>query len=97
MSVKLEPIIIEQIKSIIQKEPKIKSIILFGSRAKGTSQNGSDIDLAVRGDDVGFRDICRLGVQIDELNLPYKVDVVSYNGLKNQDLKEHIDRVGIVL
>ena len=34
---------------------------------------------------------------IDELMLPYKVDLVIYETIQNKDLKEHIDRVGIVL
>ena len=32
---------------------------------------------------------------MDELPLPYKFDIALYSQLTNQELKEHIDRVGI--
>ncbi|MDQ1339818.1 MAG: uncharacterized protein QG567_973 [Campylobacterota bacterium] len=93
----LEPQIIEKIKSLACAYPKIKSLILFGSRAKGTAKNGSDIDLATVGDEIGFRDLCAFGAKLDELELPYKIDIVNYSSIANQALKEHIDRVGVVL
>jgi len=34
-------------------------------------------------------------MKLDELDLPYKIDIVHYNTITNEELKEHIDRVGI--
>lgn len=86
---------IAKIKEALQASPKVQSLILFGSRAKGVAQNGSDIDLAIVGDDIDFRDLCSIGAKLDELELPYKIDIVSYNLITNEKLKEHIDRVGV--
>lgn len=97
MNTGLEAKVVEKIKSIIKHNPKIRDIVLFGSRAKGVARNGSDIDLAVVGNNISFRDICSLGAKLDELDLPYKIDLVDYNNIVNKDLKEHIDRVGVVL
>jgi predicted nucleotidyltransferase len=97
MSVDLEMKTIEKIKSLIEASSNIKSIILFGSRAKGAAKDGSDIDLAIVGDNIGFRDVCGLGSKLDELGLPYKIDIINYNSITNQELKEHISRVGVVL
>lgn len=97
MSINLEPQILEQIKNAVTNNPKVQKIILFGSRAKGMATNGSDIDVALVANNINFKDMCAIGVWIDELNLPYQVDVIDYNTLGNKELKDHIDRVGIVL
>ena len=60
-------------------------------------QSSSDIDLALKGAQLNFSNILQLKSAIDELMLPYKVDLVIYETIQNKDLKEHIDRVGIVL
>lgn len=91
----LNQAIIDKIKISLKNEENIKQIILFGSRAKNTSKHGSDIDLAIVGEDIGFRQLCQIDAKIDELDLPYKVDVINYSSITNQELKNHIDRVGI--
>jgi len=97
MNINLESQILEQIKTAIKTNPKVQEIILFGSRAKGTEHNGSDIDLAIKGADISFKELCGIKVKIDELNLPYSVDIIDYNSISNTELKSHIDRVGVVL
>ncbi|MCK0202958.1 nucleotidyltransferase domain-containing protein, partial [Ornithobacterium rhinotracheale] len=39
---------IDTIQSIFGKYPEIDEAILYGSRAKGNYQNGSDIDLTLK-------------------------------------------------
>ena len=75
----------------------MEQIILFGSRAMNRHQSASDIDLALKGSQLNFSNILQLKSAIDELMLPYKVDLVIYETIQNKDLKGHIDRVGIVL
>lgn len=67
--------------------------LLFGSRAKGNWRNNSDIDIAVFGD----VNIGSLLTHLDELPLPYKFDMLSYESISSKALREHIDRVGIEL
>lgn len=97
MSLELDTHIIEKIRSVMQGYTDIKHLVLFGSRAKGLAKNGSDIDLAIMGSEIGFRELCKLGAKLDELDLPYKIDIINYDSITNQALKEHIDRVGIEL
>jgi len=97
MNTGLESKIVEKIKTVLKSDSKIKDVILFGSRAKGVARNGSDIDLAIVGNDINFRDLCSLGLKLDELDLPYKIDLVNYDKIANKDLKNHIERVGLVL
>lgn len=84
--------------SYLKKQPQVEEVILFGSRAKGNYKKGSDIDLAIKGK------ACtpELAVDIESfinevMTIPYNVDVVDYNSLKKKELKEHIDRFGILL
>ena len=93
---KLDKQTIQKIKDTILQNKKVGSIILFGSRAKGIATNGSDIDLALVGD-LSFKDLCEIDSKLDELNLPYEIDLVIYNKISNNNLKKHIDRVGINL
>lgn len=88
---------ITNIISVLQQNEKITKIILFGSRAKGNFRAGSDIDLALIGVDLKLNDIIDATIEIEKLNLPYKFDLIIYNRIQENDLIEHIDRVGIVL
>ena len=73
--------------------PEIREVKIYGSRAKGNYRKGSDIDFALFGD-IDFRLLSKIASEIDELPTPYKYDVTDYKTTKNQDLKEHIERVG---
>ena len=76
---------------------KVETAILFGSRSKGNHRESSDWDIALKGSQLGLGDVLSLQVQIEELWLPCAVDIVVYDGIQNAALKEHIDRVGIVV
>lgn len=84
----------KMIISILKKNNKIKEIYLFGSRAKGNYKKGSDIDIAIVADSFSFEELNQIRVEINDLILPYKVDVIDFNKISNSDLKEHILRVG---
>jgi predicted nucleotidyltransferase len=67
--------------------------VIFGSRANGSWRDSSDIDIAVfDGENIG-----RIISQLDELPMPYKFDVVDYETVKHQPLREQIDRDGVEL
>ncbi len=93
----LEESDIRDIVSVLKENSKVQQIILFGSRAKNTHENGSDIDIALKGDDLNTNDIIRFSVELDELDLPYKFDLVIYERIEEKALKEDINRVGVVL
>ncbi len=77
---------------------KIYRVRIFGSRALGRYRPGSDIDLAVEGQDIDLNYILEIHLKLEALMLPYRFDIVDFNNLNQDDkLKEHIDRVGLVL
>lgn len=76
--------------------PEIEKVIIFGSRAKGNYKNGSDIDLAILGTNCTPEVAINVSGKLnEELPIPYFIDVIDYTSLKQPQLKEHIDRVGV--
>lgn len=86
--------ILKRIIETIKLEKRVKEIILFGSRAKGEFKNGSDIDIAVIADTLKFDELNQIRVNLSELLTPYRVDIIDFNKITNNELKEHILRVG---
>lgn len=82
------------IESILAKYEVVKKVYLFGSRAKGSFNSGSDVDLAIMNNGVSHSDLVRIKSDLDESDLPYFVDVILYPLLNHLPLKNHIDRVG---
>lgn len=75
------------------KKFRVKKLILFGSRARGTNRERSDIDLAVSGGDISnFADT--LDNELDTL-LPF--DVINLDEKLSEDFQAEINRDGIVL
>ena len=86
-----------KLDSIFLSEKRVSSLILYGSRATGTFRAGSDIDLALKSDELSVRQLARMEMEIDDLLLPYNLDISIYGQIENLDLLEHIRRVGIVI
>lgn len=81
----------------LKKNQHIEKAILFGSRAKGTFHKGSDVDIALIGYGISLDDILNITSEIENLDLPYKFDLIIYDRIKEQGLIDHINRVGKVL
>ena len=58
---------------------------------------GSDIDLTLFGDGLTDAVMSRIYWALDDLLLPYKIDLSVFSGLKHPALIDHIRRAGIVL
>ncbi len=85
------------ILSILKSNPRVSEVILYGSRAKGNYKLGSDIDICLKGNDLSLSDLTALMVKLDELDLPWIIDLANFNQITNSDLIDHIDRIGIEL
>jgi len=68
-------------------------LLIFGSRAKGTFRYNSDIDLVYMGKITTKQRMLVIDYLEEETLLPYKFDLLAYDEIKNERLKEHIDRV----
>jgi predicted nucleotidyltransferase len=85
---------INKIIKVFQSFPEIEQVILYGSRAKGTNKPGSDIDLTIKGKNLNLQLINKIDLELDDLLLPYTFDLSIYNQIDNNELLEHIKRVG---
>ena len=88
--------VIDEINGVFRKHSEVEKVLIFGSRAKGNYRPGSDIDLAVIGSGLDFRQLFKISCEIDDLELLYGVDLIDYQAKKNTPIGEHIDRVGQV-
>ena len=67
-----------------------QKVILYGSRAKGTALERSDIDIAVS----GVNDFDLLVEKIEELPTLYSVDVLNMDTCRNESLMEDVRKYG---
>jgi len=86
--------IVEKIIKVFAGFPEIEQAIIYGSRAKGNYRRGSDIDLTLKGKKLNASILNRISMKLDDLLLPYTIDLSIYHHIKQQDLLDHIDRVG---
>jgi len=86
---------IKTLQDIFKKYPDVKNVFIFGSRAKGTYKQGSDIDLTIMNEGVKDTVISKIKSDFEDSSLPYTVDLVGYHTIKHPELKNHIDRVGV--
>jgi predicted nucleotidyltransferase len=91
----LTPQTLDTITHVLQRFPGVEEAYLFGSRAKGAHHNGSDIDIALKGN-IDLRTLAKIRYILEEeTTLPYHFDIVDYHTITHPDLKAHIDRVGV--
>lgn len=91
----LPPETIKKIQQVFTRYSEISRVCLYGSRAKGNYRHGSDIDLTIMGDDLSSSQLLRIENELDDLLLPYKIDLSLFRQIENTDLVEHVHRVGI--
>lgn len=90
----LDDATIRKIQGVLSQFPEIEAAILYGSRAKGSYQPGSDIDLSLIGNTLTEERLLQIANRLDDLLLPYQFDLNLFHALQNQALIEHIARVG---
>lgn len=85
------------IKSI-KRFSEIEKAVIFGSRAKGNYKPGSDIDIAIFGENISFDTVSKLHAVLEDSGpMPYLIDVVDYTHLEHKELREHIEQIGKVI
>lgn len=75
----------------------IEKAVIYGSRARGNYREGSDVDLTLFGENLPYGVASKLWGKLDDSDLPYLFDVSVFEKIDNEDLKDHINRVGKVL
>lgn len=71
----------------------LRTIVLFGSRAKGNNTERSDIDMAVYGGDFdGFYWDIK-----EKVNSLLMFDIIQANSAISDDLKHEIEKDGVII
>lgn len=93
----LTEIQLNKILSVFSQYDSLDMVKLYGSRAKGNYRSGSDVDLAMFGDNFSHKDLTSLALQLDDLMLAYTFDLSRFQDIESDELVEHINRVGITI
>ncbi|MEI7674045.1 MAG: nucleotidyltransferase domain-containing protein [Deltaproteobacteria bacterium] len=92
----LKEFTVQKIGAVFARYPQVERAVLYGSRAKGTCKNGSDIDLTLLGGaDLTPNVLYQIIGELDDLLLPYTIDLSILSDINDPDVVEHISRVGI--
>ncbi len=91
----LDDVTIEQLSKVFERNPKVDKALIFGSRAKGNYREDSDIDIALKGNNITLTDVLQLSSSLEDTGVAYKIDLVAYDSIKEPALVEHINRMGI--
>ena len=86
---------LQKIQSVLSHYPQVERAILYGSRATGTYRNGSDIDLTLYGDALTHSILSRIDTELDDLLLPYTIDLSIFHQIDNPVMVEQIQRIGV--
>lgn len=84
------------IGEVLARFPQVESAVLYGSRAMGRYRPGSDIDLTLKGT-IDLATLNRIALALDDLMLPLTFDLSVWEDIDNPALREHIQRVGVLL
>jgi predicted nucleotidyltransferase len=87
---------VTKINEVLAQYPAVERAVLYGSRAKGNYKPGSDIDLTLYGTSLTPGLCATIAEVLDDLLLPYTIDLSVFAELKHPELEAHIRRVGVV-
>ena len=86
---------VEKIRAVFAHHPEVETVVLYGSRAKGNYKTGSDIDLTMYGDDLNHSILLTILDELEDLLLPWTIDLSIFRQIDNVSLREHIERIGV--
>lgn len=89
--------VVDRLCRVFRGYPEIRSVLVYGSRAKGCYRPGSDIDLSLVAPTMQLETLLQIENRIDDLLLPWTVDLSLLHQIDNPDLVAHIQRVGVDL
>ena len=92
----LDEKVVKDIIYILKKYSEVERACIFGSRARGDYRKQSDIDIALFGKNLTNTINTEIYYEIDDLYLPYKIDLINFNSLGEEDkIKDSILEEGI--
>jgi len=87
----------EQLLQAISALPQVQRVVLYGSRALGRQRSGSDVDLCLFAPALNLGELLELGARLDDLLLPWRIDLQLDHLITHEGLRQHIERAGVVV
>ncbi|MCC5935138.1 MAG: nucleotidyltransferase domain-containing protein [Balneolales bacterium] len=92
----LKPHTTAALRAVFARYPEVERVILYGSRAKGSWRRASDIDLTMTGKALDRNIFTKIWFEIDDLLLPWKIDLSVRDQLTSPELIAEIEKDGIL-
>ncbi|MEJ6949641.1 nucleotidyltransferase domain-containing protein [Natronospora cellulosivora (SeqCode)] len=89
--------IFRKIVGTIEKFPSIEQVYVFGSRARGDFSKGSDLDLALSGENITSKEVNLLQDALDNLNTIISIDIVNIDEIEKEKLSNNIKKEGVLI
>ncbi|EAQ68967.1 putative nucleotidyltransferase domain protein [Synechococcus sp. RS9909] len=87
----------DKVLRCIDAHPSVQRVILYGSRALGRQRSGSDVDLCLMAPTMTLAELLELGGELDDLLLPWRIDLQLLHLIDHPPLLDHLQRVGRVI
>jgi len=85
------------IRQVLVSHPEVEAAIVYGSRALGRHRPASDIDLTLIGPAISAASLARIDADLDDLLLPWMIDLSCLASIHHPALLAHIERAGVEL
>ena len=91
----LPDIEVQKLQKVFENGERVSQVWIYGSCATGKEKTASDIDLCIEGAELSLADLHSFEDKIEDLYLPWKVDLSLKHQIDNPALIQHIENVGI--
>ncbi len=82
----------DMIQQILKSFPEVSRAWIYGSRARGTWTSRSDVDIAVSGAELSFRQFLALCNAFQDSYLPWLIDVLHIETTEEPNILAEIER-----
>jgi predicted nucleotidyltransferase len=93
----LKPETLDKIRMVLEVHPNVEKAMMYGSRAIGNYRYNSDLDLTLVGKNLCLTEQFQIENELDDLLLPYQIDLSIFHQIENPDLIKHIEEFGKVV
>ncbi|GHV06714.1 DNA polymerase [Campylobacterota bacterium] len=87
---------ISSLRAVFARYRAITTVMLYGSRARNTYKPYSNINFALKGANITDELLERIEEDLDDLLLPFKIDLKNFNAINDLEQKTEIMSFGTV-
>ena len=87
----------QRLLELIRTHQSVEKVVLYGSRALGRQRAGSDIDICLVAPSMDLKELLELGAALDDLLLPWQIDLQLRHLIAHEGLLAYIERAGKLL